>query len=175
MVRNIALERAVDIAVRDVRLGNSSQFGAVPDHSSLKLRICREAGIIPDCLNSVKVEVMPVNKVPGGVAAALGNQVRCIDKSAPPGSQTPDTYSTGAQDDLMLIHVCSTTQPLFPSTGFGVGMKVDANGNYAIIAATAFVNEPGARSMMNNGNGSGGNGSGGGTGGGSVGASGSSN
>ena len=169
MVRNVALERGVDIAVRDVRLGNASQFGAVPDHAAIKRRICDAAGIIPDCMRSVKVEIMPVNKAPGGVAAALGSQVRCIDKSAPQNN-TPSTYDVGVENELMLIHVCATSTPLFPTTGLGVGMKIDAQGNYAIVSATAFVNEPGARSMMTtntNGGGAGGGGIGGGQSGGS--------
>lgn len=153
MVRNVSLERAVDIAVRDVRLGNSSAFGGVPSHTALKQRICDQVGIIPNCMQDVKVEVMRVDKQPGGVASALGNQVRCIDKDAPPGSQVPDLYNTGIENDLMLIHVCALSQPVFPTSALGVGMKIDSQGNYAIVVATGFVNEPGARSLMAGGNG----------------------
>ena len=169
MVRNVALERAVDIAVRDIRLGNGSQYGAVPDHAALKKRICDAAGIIPDCMQSVKVEIKPVTKAPGGVAAALGSRVQCIDKTTPPSSpqNAACTYDVGVANDLMLIHACATSDPLFPSTGLGVGMKVDAYGNVAIVATSAFVNEPGARSMMPSGS-TGGSGGAGGSGGGSI-------
>lgn len=155
MVRNVMLERAVDVAVRDVRLSN----GSVPDFEGLKQRICQQASIIPDCMASVQIELEPVNKVPGGVASAAGSVVRCIDKAAPPEDDQSGDYNVGVQNQLMLMRVCALSQPLFPTTGIGVGMKVDSQGNYAIVATTAFVNEPGNRTVVaSGGSGSGGSG-----------------
>ena len=75
MVRNVMLERAVDIAVRDVRLGN----GNVPAFAALKKRICDEAGIIPDCMRTLQVEMRNIPKGQGGVASVVGaGAVRCI-------------------------------------------------------------------------------------------------
>ena len=161
MVRNVMLERAVDVAVRDVRLSN----GSVPDLQGLKQRICDEASIIPDCMASVQIELEPINKTPGGVAAAAGPVVRCIDKAAPPDVDQTGDFNVGVQNQLMLVRVCALSQPLFPTTGIGVGMKVDGQGNYAIVATTAFVNEPGNRTIVSSSGGAGGGGgiSGGGT------------
>ena len=48
---------------------------------------------------------------------------------------------------MMMVRVCALSKPLFPTTGIGVGMQVDGDGNYAIVATTAFVNEPGNRGI----------------------------
>lgn len=144
MVRNVALERATDIAIRDVRLSN----GQVPGWDALKQRICDEAGIIPDCVRTLQVEMRPIPKGQGGVATAVGTgTVRCIDTGAPANVDQTGSYTAGTENQMMLVSVCSLTKPLFPTTGIGVGMKVDEEGNYALVATTAFVNEPGNRAM----------------------------
>lgn len=141
MVRNVMLERAVEVAIRDVRLGN----GNVPDFDEIKGRICDEALIIPDCINTVQVEMRSVNIVPG-VAAALGTTARCRDVSSADDPLTGTTFDVGLENQMMMVRVCALMQPLFPTTGIGVGMQVDSAGNYAIVATSAFVNEPGNRS-----------------------------
>ena len=169
MVRNVALERAVDIAVRDVRLGNGNASGQVPGFAALKKRICDEAGIIPDCMRTVQVELQPIPRGVGSVNNVTGGVVRCIDADAPPNTTQQGAFDIGAQNQMMLVRVCAISQPLFPTTGIGVGMRMDQKGNYAIVAATAFVNEPGQRSVGTGGaNGTGG-GASGGTGGGNGG------
>ncbi|WP_413716949.1 TadE/TadG family type IV pilus assembly protein [Silicimonas sp. MF1-12-2] len=143
MVRSMALERAVDVAIRDVRLGNSS--GQVPGYAALKRRICEEVSVIPDCMQSVQVELQPVPNSPGAVASVAGDTIRCVDRNAPPNTNQQGAYDAGSANQMMLVRVCALSEPLFPTTGIGVGMRVDGQGNYAIVTTTAFVNEPGAR------------------------------
>lgn len=142
MVRNVMLERAVDIAVRDVRLGN----GKVPQFEALKQRICDEAAILDDCVNSVQIEMQPVAIVPGGTAS-VRTAAKCVDRLSTDDPLTGTTYNAGAANSMMMVRVCALSKPLFPTTGIGVGMQVDAEGNYAIVATTAFVNEPGSRAV----------------------------
>ena len=146
MVRNVSLERAVDIAVRDVRLGNLSADGEVPGHDAIKRNICANVIAISDCFNTVKVEVLPVMSTPGNILVTLGGQVRCVDRSAPEEiQQGVGNFNVGTENQLMLLHVCATVDPLFPTSRVGVGLVVDPFGNEAIVATTAFVNEPGTR------------------------------
>ncbi|NNE88277.1 MAG: pilus assembly protein [Silicimonas sp.] len=139
MVRNVMLERAVDVAVRDVRLAN----GAVPELDQIKTNICNVITITDDdCESNLQVEIRPVAPEPGGVAAA-GNEIRCIDKRVDPTDDANATiYATGSGNQLMLVRVCSLAQPMFPTTGIGAGLKYDSFGNYALVATSAFVNEP---------------------------------
>lgn len=140
MVRNVMLERGVEIAVRDVRLGN----GRVPQFAALKGKICEQAAIIPDCANSIQVEMVPIAIAPGGTSAVRA-PAKCVDRLSTVDPLTGTTYDAGDQNQMMMVRVCALAQPLFPTTGLGVGMQVDAQGNYAMVATTAFVNEPGTR------------------------------
>ena len=72
MVRNVSLERAVDIAVRDVRLSN----GQIPNLGQFKQNLCAEANILDDCEGSVKIDVEPIAKGSGAVAA-IANGPSC--------------------------------------------------------------------------------------------------
>ena len=141
MVRNVMLERGVDIAVRQVRLG-----GNVPDFNTLRANICNNAGLIPDCMNSLQIEMQSVPIQPGGINS-LQADARCIDRLSTDDPLTGTNFSIGGANQMMIVRACVLSKPLFPSTGLGVGLRVDSEGNYAMVATTAFVNEPNTRSI----------------------------
>ena len=151
MLRSVMLEHAVDVAVRDVRLSK----GQVPNFADIKARICKEALILPDCLQNVQVEMRSIPNEPGSIAAMVGPS-RCIDLDSTADSSTGTIYQTGQQNEMMIIRVCALAQPMFPTTQLGLGMAKDAHGNYAIVATTAFVSEPGNRAQTTGGGGIGG-------------------
>ena len=47
------LERAVDMTVRDIRLGT----GTAPQHDAIKDLICQRAGFIDNCADSLRLEM----------------------------------------------------------------------------------------------------------------------
>ncbi len=163
MVRNVMLERAVDMSVRSVRLS----AGNVPTIEGLKKTICSNAAILPDCYKSLQIELEPVSMTPGAMAAEAG-PIRCIDKTSSVDPSTATTYSIGSENEMMLVRVCSLSKPLFPTTRLGMGMRADSEGNYAIVAVAAFVNEPGQRTLATPPASGGTGGTGGGTGGGGI-------
>ena len=145
MVRHVMLERAVDIAVRDVRLGNTQNIpGQAPNLATLKQRICDEASIFPNCADAVQVELRPVAIAPNGVDV-MTQDILCIDSSADDDVPQTTYYDTGEDNSLMVVRVCALSEPLFPTTRLGAGMAVDAEGNHALISVNAFVNEPNNR------------------------------
>ena len=133
MTRHVMLERGVDITVRGLRLG----AWTAPTHNELKIAICDSALIIPGCLNSLSVELLPVSTdtwtLPPG-------PVTCTDQSQP--IQPVTQLVPGIANELMLVRVCSKFSPFFPTTGLGMNLPKDGAGNYALVAASAFVNEP---------------------------------
>jgi len=41
-----------------------------------------------------------------------------------------------------LIRVCAVFKPVFPSTKLGIRLARDELGGYALVASSAYVNEP---------------------------------
>ncbi len=134
-MRQVMLERATDIVVRNVRLG----IGGTPTHDSLKRDICNTAGIIPDCMQSLHIEFEKIDK---STFALRTGAVQCVDRDE---EIVPATNFNQDNDDndLMLMTVCAVFQPMVPTTGLGLKLpKVNGGSYYALVAITAFVNEP---------------------------------
>ena len=134
MVRHVMLERGLDLAVRDLRLGVWNPA----DATEVKRRVCNNAGVIPDCMNTMLIELRPVDTM---TWQPLSSGATCVDRSAPIEVQELPMDS-GGDDHMMRIRACAKFDPLFPMSGAGFGMPKDASGAYALIASTAFVNEP---------------------------------
>lgn len=135
MLRNVMLERSVDLAVRDLRLGDPEP----PEFAEFKQQICDNTYFIDSCLNRVQVQLEPVNMTTWG---PLGGASRCIDVESTIDPYDQTEYSVGGNNELMMVRVCALFQPMFPTTGLGLAMRYDGDGNYAIVVTTAFVNEP---------------------------------
>lgn len=132
-VRHAMLERGLDMAVRDLRLST----GAPPQYDDLKTAICNNAAIIPDCTNSLKLELVP-NDMRNW--QALPAQADCVDRSEevnPLREWTP-----GSSNELMLMRACLKFAPLSPASKLGKAMATDSSGDVALIVTSAFVQEP---------------------------------
>ena len=132
--RQVMLDRGVDLAVRELRLG----IGDTPTHDQLKAKICNYAGLIPNCDNSLHIEL---EKVSTDDFAMRTGQVQCVDRDqdiVPAQSFTP-----GTKNDLMLVTVCAVFRPLNPTSGLGLKLpKVNGGSYYGLVSMSAFVNEP---------------------------------
>lgn len=134
-MRQVMLERAVDQSVRDLRLGTWTN----PTHDQFKRVVCNRAGIIPDCLNVLVVELRPVSTV---TWEPLSSGPVCVDRANPMQPEDFPEFEDGEGDEIMLIRACAKFDPVFPMTGLGMGLPKDNTGAYALVSATAFVNEP---------------------------------
>lgn len=131
--RNVMLERGMDIATRALRLSSATP----PTHEQLRQMICGNAVVLPDCENAL---VLEMHKVTKDTWSMMGGQTICADRKE---AIQPDTgYTPGIPDDIMLMRACYKVAPVFPWTGLGLMLPKDGNGDYAIIATAAFVNEP---------------------------------
>jgi len=136
MLRNVMLERSVDLAVRDLRLGTP----VPPTFPEFKQTICDRTYFIDNCDDVVQVELQPVDLTTWG---PLDENPRCIDVASTIDPFDQTEYSVGTNNELMLVRVCALFQPMFPTTGLGLSMRYDeASSHYAIVVTTAFVNEP---------------------------------
>jgi len=133
MMRHVMLERGLDLSVRDLRLGTFTG-----DYEDFKRNICNRAGVIPDCMNVLVVELRPVSTV---TWEPLASGAICIDR-ANPLAPLGNPFDEGAGDQLMLVRACAKFDPIVPTTGIGFQLPKDNTGAYALVSTTAFVNEP---------------------------------
>lgn len=150
MLRNAMLERGLDLAVREIRLGTPTP----PTFTEFRQQICDVAMIIPNCMDNVQVELQVVDSA---TWEPLDLTPRCVDRNSPmdPFDGSNINYNTGMNNDFMLVRLCANVDPILP--GFALGLILDrvplpgagdvADGapdlnGYAIIATSAFVNEP---------------------------------
>lgn len=132
-LRNTMLERGLDIAVREVRLGT----GTVPQHDEIKQIVCEKSVIIYDCMNTLQLEMRPTDI---RAFSALDTEADCTDAAEP--TKPVRAFIPGAQNELMLMRACVKYDPLFPKQFLGRALQTDTNGQATIISTTAFVQEP---------------------------------
>jgi len=135
MTRQILLERAVDMTVRDLRLGLIEN----PDHDALKQNICANSSIIRDCDNAIRIELLRISTTDWNFPAEA---VACVDRDEPIDISL--SFDPGVENEMMLVRVCLIQDAIFPNTDFaqGIAFEGDAAGGYALISTSAFVNEP---------------------------------
>lgn len=133
LVRTVLLDRAVDLNVRALRLGTMSP----PTQAELKRRICNDALILPNCMESLSVELTPISTETWTFPA---NQIACVDRDEE--IQVPTTHNQGLANDLMIVRACVVLDPFFTTTPLVMDMPLDASGGYRISAVSTFVNEP---------------------------------
>jgi hypothetical protein len=127
------LERALDITVRDIRLGT----GTAPQHDEIKTLICDRAGFISNCSQNLRLEMIQVDPRNW---VAISPDADCTDRSeevAPVRS-----FVNGMENELMVLRACAKFDPVFPTTGLGQNIAKDAAGQYALVSISAFVQEP---------------------------------
>lgn len=148
MYRNVMLERGVDLAIRDVRLGN----GKIPELAEFKTSICDNAFFDDEdgeCSKSLMVEMRQIEMEPGGASNMMGD-ARCVDRRHEEDQSDFGSYDVGGTNEVVMVRVCYVQSPIFPTTGIGLGMGQanDLGGNYALISTSAFVTEPGTRTFV---------------------------
>lgn len=127
------LERALDVTVRDIRLGT----GAAPQHDDIKDLICTRAGFIEDCGSNLRLEMIQVDPRNWG---GLDDDPDCTDRSEEVSPVR--NFENGQDNELMILRACVKIDPIFPTTGLGANIPKDGYGQYSLIATSVFVQEP---------------------------------
>lgn len=127
------LERGLDLAVRDVRLST----GATPDHTELKKMICDGAVFIADCEDKLLIEMIQVDPRDW---QGIPETATCTDQAEE--VQPVTTFTAGMDNELMIIRACAKVPAIYPTLGFGTAVDTDSSGDIALVAISAFVQEP---------------------------------
>lgn len=135
MCRQVMLSHALDVSMRGIRLGHYPGL----DHDQFKDILCSRASLIPDCRNVVKIELVPVDKD----TWALPNEgAVCVDRREE--VQPLTTFAQGPENTLMLVRACVVVDPFMPGVALGLRLEEMERDGFALVAKSAFVNEPGA-------------------------------
>ncbi|WGW03848.1 TadE/TadG family type IV pilus assembly protein [Tropicibacter oceani] len=132
-VRQTALERALDDAVRDLRLDVASDVS----HDALKSRICQGAAILPGCEDMLRLEMVSLDMRSW---SAPPTHADCVDVSQEVNPVRG--FYRGGEQAMMLLRACYKYQPITPAGTLSSSLAKDDAGYTAIVAATAFVHEP---------------------------------
>lgn len=134
MVRATALDRALDIAVRKVRIAADD---APTSQSEMKAAICSEMTlVVPVCEKAMIVE-MSVVKTASDIPS---NAATCIDRGSK--YEPTVTFTTGDRAQIMYVRACLVTDPITPLIGVALQLSKDSLGGYSLVSSTAFINEP---------------------------------
>ncbi|MEL6476604.1 MAG: TadE/TadG family type IV pilus assembly protein [Pseudomonadota bacterium] len=139
--RAILLDRGVDTAMRDLRIG------AIPDptHEKIKNRICDNAYLIErSCLNGLRIEFITIDAQTGTFDRP---QPTCRDLPAEALNPVQFSVDPGEREEITFVSVCLVIAPIFPRALMGEILKFQSplsdDTRYALIAQSAFMNEPG--------------------------------
>jgi len=132
-LRQVLLDRGLDQTVRYIRLNTRANM----THDQIKTMICQASGNTGDCQETLRLEMVKVN--PRNFASMDPN-VDCVDKSLPISPERG--FTLGKQHDLMILRACLKFDPLIAATGVGFNYTVDGEGQAALYAISAFVQEP---------------------------------
>lgn len=133
MTRSALLDRALDLTVRELRLGHVTN----PSHDDLKQMICDRFLLVQHCNENLMLELQKVNMTTWVMPV---EPTACVDRNA--AVQPVVELDLGQHNDLMLVRACLMADLIFPTSEFGARLEQDAQGGFAIVAVSAFVNEP---------------------------------
>ncbi|MFD1160014.1 TadE/TadG family type IV pilus assembly protein [Roseovarius aestuarii] len=136
-IRHTMLERGLDIAVRQIRLGT----GDPGNHDQIKQVICdNSVGVLLDCDGQLRLEMQPVDP---RAYATLDATPKCVENAHSVDPVDYDTdFTSGTANELMVLRACYRYDPIFPTEVMGSAMTKDDDGKPFIVSTTAFVQEP---------------------------------
>ena len=132
-LNHVMLERAVDLTVRDIRLGTGNAF----QHDQIKTTICNRAQFIDDCEDNLRLEMIPQDPRAG---LTIPDEPDCTDRTEE--ARPVREFKNGQSNQLMVLRACVKITPMIPTSGIGKKLSNNPEGQYALTATTAFVQEP---------------------------------
>ena len=133
MTKYMMLDRGLDLAVRDVRLGKTP----MPTQITLRNQTCTYARIFKNCQSSLVIEMTAINSI----ADLPATRAPCVNRAVATPPVAP--FSTGARSQMVYVRACAVVDFIFPAMGLGLQLPKDGTGGFSLVTAGAFVNEPG--------------------------------
>lgn len=138
MNRQVLLDRALDLTVRDLRLGTWPNLSGEEGPNILKESICSRLGnFVGDCENEILLELYPMPRPDWPLPDP---RARCVDRG---DTEEPIVnFTDGPENEMMLVRACVMVDPFFPGTGLALELQDNIGDGMAIVSTSAYVNEP---------------------------------
>jgi hypothetical protein len=134
LTRQVMLERGVDMAAREIRLGGPETV----DPAAMAARVCDEAMILPDCYANMIIELQEVSMTTWALPSTAQP---CVDRGA--GITPTPAWVANPTDRLVVMRACFATDPFMPTSGLGSQLVSSIDGaSVRMVAATTFMVEP---------------------------------
>jgi Flp pilus assembly pilin Flp len=132
MVQTIMLDRALDMTVRELRIGKIAN----PTQASVRAHVCDDAMVLFDCNKNLALEFIPITSE----ASYPTDTDRCVDRSTAIAPLL--RFDAGGRSQNVFVRACFVVDPLTPGLGIGMALPKDSTGAFRIIAKSAYANEP---------------------------------
>lgn len=134
MTQATLLDRALDLTVREIRIGASD---APTTESQIRKAVCARAMVIPGCEDAATVEMRLVEKGSDFPTAAA----TCVDRGT--AAHPVTSFQNAARAKITFIRVCVVVDPFTPLIGLALQLQKDTKGGYRLVTNSAFLSEPG--------------------------------
>lgn len=132
-MRSMMLERALDMTVRDLRLGISRPANI----EDFKEKVCEKTLLFRNCKDEISLDLRLVDQLSWNLPQG---PIPCVDRA---NDLKPATsYAPGGGGDLLLVRACLIRDPFFGTTPYVMGLPRDESGGVSIVAVSTYVNEP---------------------------------
>ena len=138
LTRQVMLERAVDIAVRDIRLAQ----GVVITQNYVRARICDRARILPECEESLVLEMVEIPTPSYAMPAADAPCANKLTRVVPDADFLDDRLGK-----MVLLRACYAVRPMLFESTFAMtrtlasNLVSDEDGAIRMLASSAFTVE----------------------------------
>lgn len=131
MLRLNLLQHGLDVTMRELRLGKMPN----PTQTTIKQKICANMTMVDNCVDNLLVEVTPITN---WVLPTTATTCRDLQTDIVPVVQ----LNIGQQNQLMLVRACLVQKMIFPTSGLAMSLPENHDGDFNLIAVSAYVNEP---------------------------------
>lgn len=138
MLRQTMLDRAIDMTVRQIRIGAVAEV----DHETIKEMICSRTIFLTDCNTELKLEMQVVDPRDW---VSMDPDIDCIDQED--YGIPPRRFEAGVDNQMMILRACHLFEPFVSSFGLGevLGelLPRESGNSYRLVATASYVVEPG--------------------------------
>ncbi|EPX80905.1 TadE/TadG family type IV pilus assembly protein [Litoreibacter arenae] len=136
MTRYMMFDRALDVAVRHVRLAEDRSF----TQDQVKQLLCSQTVILRNhCLEDLMLEMVRLDEDDQNwVFPTDATPCRDLSQEVQPAT----AHVTGEGNDVIFVRACMSIEPFFPTAALGEYLTRDSAGRLNMIAMSAFSVEP---------------------------------